>query len=159
MRCRHTVPDWHRFAAEGVGAPPIFAACRLLIKEGERVSDPRSIACAYWGHQEDCPLYEGPGKRQASPANASAIPVPTDKATKIEDVWPVRRPGAADAPRIMLIALSAVSAGLLTWAAILGLTAHGGVRSPEGFRYIVATGIAISIVTHILAMLRIWARR
>lgn len=159
MRCRHTVPDWHRFVAEGAGAPSIFAGCRLLIKEGEHISDPRSIACAYWGHQEDCPLYEGPGKRQVSRVNASATPMPAGEATKIEEVWPVRRPGAADTPRIMLIALSVISAGLLIWIAILGLMAQGGARSPEGFRYVVATGIAVSIVTHILAMLRIWARR
>jgi len=159
MRCRHTVPDWHRFVAAGEGAAPIFAACRLLTKDGDRVSDTRSIACAYWGHQEDCPLYEGPGKRPGGPPDALATPVSMDEATGVEDIWPVRQPGATDGARIILIALSALSAGLLIWMAILSMTAPAGFRSIESFRYIAAIGVTVSIVTHILALLRIWARR
>jgi hypothetical protein len=29
----------------------------LLVREGERASEPRAIACGYWGRQEACPLY------------------------------------------------------------------------------------------------------
>jgi hypothetical protein len=159
MRCRHTVPDWHRFVAAGEGALPIFAACRLLTKEGDRVGDPRSIACSYWGHQEDCPLYDGPGKRLVGRPDLPPTLASADEPAPAEDVWPVRSPGAPDGPRVLLLALSTLSVALLTWAAVLGLTAQGGTWMPESFRIVATTGVAVSIVTHILALLRIWARR
>jgi hypothetical protein len=58
-----------------------------------------------------------------------------------------------------LLVLSTLSVALLIWAAVLGLTAQGGARIPESFWVVAATGIAVSIMTHILALLRIWARR
>jgi hypothetical protein len=155
MRCRHTVPDWHRFVAAGEGGAPIFAACRLLTKDGDRVSDPRSIACGYWGHQEDCPLYDGPGKRPDVPR----VVAPVDEQAPVEEPWPVRPPGAVDGSRILLIALATLSVALLMWAALLGLRPGRGAGMTEGSRILVAGAAAVSILTHILAVLRIWARR
>ena len=71
MRCRHTVADWARYVRAPGEAAPIYAACGMLVKEGEPAEDPRTIACGYWGRQPDCPLYEGPG-RPAPPAAAAA---------------------------------------------------------------------------------------
>jgi hypothetical protein len=58
-----------------------------------------------------------------------------------------------------LIGLSVLSAALLIWAAALGLTARGGGGMPEDFWIIAAIAATVSIVTHVLAFLRIWARR
>ena len=121
MRCRHTVADWHRYAESPEDGPAIAAGCRLLVKEGEQARDPRSIACAYWGHQRDCPLYEGPGERSApfdpSTVRTSLADVPVDVTT----VWPVRRPPTADGMRLLLIGSGAVSAVMLLWTATLAL--------------------------------------
>jgi len=159
MRCRHTVPDWHRFVAASEGIVPIFAACRLLTKEGDRVGDPRSIACSFWGHQEECPLYDGPGKRLAGRLDSSPSPASTDEPGPAGDVWPVRSPGAEDGPRVFLLVLSTLSVALLIWAAVLGVTAQGSARIPGSFWIVAAIGVAVSIMSHILALLRIWARR
>lgn len=59
MLCRHTVPDWHRYVRPTGVATPIFAGCRLLVKEGEPAEDPRTVACKFWGRQRDCPFFEG----------------------------------------------------------------------------------------------------
>jgi len=67
----------------------------------------------------------------------------------------VRSPGATDGPRLLLIGLSALSVVLLIWATALVLAPRVGAGRPEIF-WIAAT---VSIVTHILALLRIWARR
>jgi hypothetical protein len=159
MRCRHTVPDWHRYVETGEAAMPILAACRLLIKDGDRVRDPRSIACAFWGHQEGCPLYDGPGKQLDGRPDTPQVLAPSDEPAPIETVWPVRLAGAADGPRVLLIALSALSVALLIWTAALGLMAHDRAGMPRGFWVLVAIAVAVSVVTHILALLRTWARR
>jgi len=39
------------------------------------------------------------------------------------------------------------------------MTARGGGGMPEGFRIMAAIAAAVSIVTHVLAFLRIWAGR
>jgi hypothetical protein len=149
MRCRHTVAEWHRFTAADAVAMPIFAACRLLIKDGDRVADPRTIACSYWGHQEDCPVYDGPGKRLDPCLGETRSSVSTDGPA----------PGDTDGPRLLLIGLSVVSVALLIWAAALGLMARGGGGMPERFWIIAAIAAIVSIVTHVLAFLRIRARR
>ncbi len=71
MRCRHTVPDWAQYVRAPGEGWPIYAACRLLVKDGEQVDDPRTIACGYWRRQPECPLYEGPGVVAAEPAPAA----------------------------------------------------------------------------------------
>lgn len=71
--CRHTEPDWTRYVRAPGEGRPIFAGCRLLVKDGELADDPRTIACTFWGRQPDCPLYEGPA-RPAAPAVAAAAP-------------------------------------------------------------------------------------
>jgi len=71
----------------------------------------------------------------------------------------VGSPGATDGPRVLLIGLLALSVALLIWAAALGLAARGGGGMPEGFRIMAATAATVSIVTHVLAFLRISARR
>jgi hypothetical protein len=158
MRCRHTVAEWHRFTAADAAAVPIFAACRLLIKDGDRVGDPRTIACNYWGHQEDCPVYDGPGKHVDRCLDEPRSGVFTDEPTPGEAGRPVRSSGDTDRPRVLLIGLSVLSVALLIWAAALGLTARGG-GMPEDFWIIAAIAATVSIVTHVLAFLRIWARR
>ncbi len=159
MRCRHTVPDWHRYVESTENGSAIMAGCRLLVKEGERAHDPRSIACAYWRHQEQCPLYEGPGARRAPsqtlPADAaSSADVPVD----VETVWPVRSPTAPDGMRVLIIALGVLSVLLLCAAvfAFAGLRGPGGPGIPWG---VMAAAAAVSIATHVLATLRLWARR
>jgi len=159
MRCRHTVPDWHRYVAAGEDVRPIFAACRLLVKEGERARDPQSVACAYWGRQRDCPLYEGPESRptslsaRASAAAAADVPVAPDS------VWPVRPPGAADGQRMLLLAVGGLSVVLLGLAVSLGLSALGGTALPTGYLAVTLIAGALSLVTHLLTLLRLWVRR
>ena len=159
MRCRHTVAEWHRFTAADAVAMPIFAACRLLIKDGDRVVDPRTIACSDWGHQEDCPVYDGPRKRVDRCLGEPRSVVSTDEPVPVEAVWPVPSPGGTDGPRVLLIGLSVLSVALLIWAAALGLTARGGGGMPDNFWIIAAIAATVSIVTHVLAFLRIWTRR
>jgi hypothetical protein len=152
MQCRHTVPDWHRYVNPAADAVPIFAGCRLLVKEGEPASDPRGIACAYWGHQRDCPLYDGPGARARGSAGwpprvSAEVPVAP------EAVWPVRTPGAKDGMRLVLIGLGVLSTALLLWTALRGqatLLAHP---------HVIVTAASVSIVTHVVATLRTWGRR
>ena len=78
MKCQHTVADWARYVRAPGEAAPVFAACRLLVKAGEPVDDPRTIACGYWGRQPECPLYEGPRgpAAQAAAAIPPASPLP-----------------------------------------------------------------------------------
>jgi len=159
MDCRHTVPDWHRYLRPAEDALPIFAACRLLVKEGEPASDPRSIACAYWGRQPDCPLYDGPRvHRKDQPregAWAASREVPVDP----EAVWPVRVPGTADRMRLVIIGLGVLSIALLGWMVSIGLSVLNGQAVPATFVPLTLVAASVSIVTHVLAMLRTWARR
>ena len=107
MQCRHTVPDWHRYVDPAGDAAPIFAACRLLVKEGEPARDPRSIACTYWGHQRDCPLFEGAGGAARTEPRAAERRASRDVPVAMDAVWPVRAPGARDGMRLVLIGLGA----------------------------------------------------
>ncbi len=158
MHCRHTVPDWHRYVAAGEQARPIFAACRLLVREGERAADSRSVACAFWGHQRECPMYDGPA------SSPSTRPSPTDTATldvpvTPESVWPVRQPGATDGQRVLLLVLGTLSVVLLGWAVVLSVAALLGRPVQSGFVFVTLVGGAVSLVAHVLTLLRLWVRR
>ncbi len=159
MQCRHTVPDWHRYVKPGTDAVPIFAGCRLLVKEGEAASDPRSIACAYWGHQRDCPLYDGPGAAARPRAAGTPGPRPEEIPVPAEAVWPVRPPGSKDGMRLVLIGLGLVSTILLVWSGFVGLAILSGKTSAAGSLHVFLLAAAVSIATHVLATLRTWARR
>jgi hypothetical protein len=159
MDCRHTVPDWHRYVRPSGEALPIFAACRLLVKEGEPASDPRSIACAYWGRQRECPLYDGPGVPARDPASPIRRPASQEVPVDPESVWPVRAPGTVDRMRLALIALGVLSAALLGWSVSMGLLVLNGRALPAGYVALTVVGATVSIVTHVLATLRTWSRR
>ena len=158
MRCRHTVPDWHRYVAAGEDARPIFAACRLLVKEGERAVDSRSIACAYWGRQRECPMYDGPESRpsgRSSPRDAVAADAPVAP----ETVWPIRQPGATDGQRGLLKVLGGLSVVLLGWAVVLSVAALLGRPVRTDYLIVTLVGGSVSLATHVLTLLRSWARR
>ena len=159
MQCRHTVPDWHRYVAPMADPAPVLAGCRLLVREGEPASDPRSIACAYWGHQRDCPLYEGPGgSAKAQPARAGRSPG-SDVPVAVDAVWPARAPGAMDGMRLVIIGLGVLSTMLLVGTAGISLAALRGTALPSGSLHLTVAAATVSIVTHVLATLRTWARR
>jgi hypothetical protein len=159
MLCRHTVPDWHRYVDAGAETVPILAACRLLVKEGEPARDPRSIGCAYWGRQRECPLYEGPGGRigsrrgEGTGRGAPDIPVPP------EGVWPVRPPGERDRWRYLQSGFGAASLVLLLGAAIGTIGLLRGRVPGTGYAILVLAAAGVSIATLVLGWLRIWARR
>ena len=159
MLCRHTVPDWHRYVKPAVDTLPIFAGCRLLVKEGEPATDPRSIACAYWGHQRDCPVYEGPGGPARTQTGGTGGIRSSDVPVALDAVWPVRGPGATDRMRLVMIGLGVLSTALLLWTAGLGLSILSGKAPPAGYVYVSVVAAAVSIVTHVLATLRGWVRR
>jgi hypothetical protein len=158
MRCRHTVPDWHRYVAVGEDTRPIFAACRLLVKEGVRAADPRSIACTYWGRQRECPSYDGPESSlsgRPSPTGAAAADAPVVP----ESVWPVRGPGATDGQRVLLMVLGGLSVVLLGWAVVLSGAVLLGRPVRIGYLIVSLVGGSVSLVTHALTLLRLWAKR
>ncbi len=158
MRCRHTVPDWHRYVAAGEVTRPVLAACRLLIKAGEPAADARTIACSFWGRQRDCPMYDGPGARPAGDSGPVGR-TDVDTLAASEDVWPVRQPGATDGQRLMLMALGGLSIALLGWAAVLGAGVLLGRPARSGIVIIALAGGAVSVVTHFLMLLRLWVKR
>jgi len=159
MQCRHTVPDWHRYVDPAGDAGLIFAACRLLVKEGEPARDPRSIACTYWGHQRDCPLFEGAGGAARTEPRAAERRASRDVPVPMGAVWPVRASGARDGMRLALIGLGAASIILMLLTVGVGLAVLRGKWSPAGYLHLVSVVAAISIATHVLATLRTWARR
>jgi hypothetical protein len=159
MQCRHTVPEWHRYADPETASLPIFAACRLLLTEGERGRDAQSIGCGYWGRQRECPLYEGPGGR------LELAPPPRredgSRGTPVAGVtvWPVRNPDAADGFRRLVSGLGLLSIALLSWSLVLGGLMLGGLAEGRGFAGIAVVAAGVSLVTHLLAALRAWAGR
>jgi hypothetical protein len=159
MRCRHTVPDWHRYVMPSGDAAPIFAGCRLLVKEGEPAGDPRSIACAFWGHQRDCPLYDGPEAPTQAQSGAAGRSHPAEVPVMVGAVWPVRAPGATDGMRFVLMGLGVLSTALLAWAAGGILSVLNGEATAAGSLRVTLAAAAVSIVTHVVATLRTWARR
>ena len=159
MQCRHTVPDWHRYVDPAGDVVPIFAACRLLVKEGEPARDPSSIGCTYWGHQRDCPLFEGPGAAARTQPRAAEPPASGDMPVAVGAAWPVRAPGAKDGMRLVLIGLGVLSTALMLLTAGVGLSVLGGKTSPAYFLHLVVVAATVSIATHVLATLWTWARR
>lgn len=159
MQCRHTVPDWHRYVRPAADAAPIMAGCRLLVKEGQPAGDPRSIACAYWGHQRDCPVYEGPGGPRRAQTGGPVGTRSPDVPVALDAVWPVRAPGVKDRMRLVLIGLGMLSTALLLWTAGVGLSILSGKAPPAGYLSVAVVAAAVSIVTHVLATLRAWVRR
>jgi hypothetical protein len=159
MLCRHTVPDWHRYVDAGAETVPIFAACRLLVKEGEPARDPRSIGCAYWGRQRECPLYEGPGGRIGSRSGEGERRAAADVAVAPDAVWPVRPPGAQDGWRWLRPGLEAASVALLLGAGVGAVGVLQGKAPGAGYAVLVLAAAGVSIVTLVLGRLRTWARR
>jgi hypothetical protein len=158
MRCRHTVPDWHRYVAAGEVTRPVLAACRLLIKEGEPAADARTIACSFWGRQRECPFYDGPEPKPtgtSSPTRQAG----TDAPVECEHVWPVRQPGAVDGQRVLLMVLGGLSIALLGWAALLGAAVLLGRPVRNDLLIIMLAGSAVSALTHFLMLLRLWVKR
>jgi hypothetical protein len=159
MQCRHTVADWHRYVDPGGVTAPIFAACRLLIKEGEQPRDPQGIACAYWGRQGQCPLYEGPGGRIGSPPVTAGPSSSAEMPIALKAVWPVRHPGAVDGLRVLIRGLTILSLGLLGWSLTLGVAALGGYTDIRGLALAAVAAASVSMVTHLLTALKAWAGR
>ena len=158
MRCRHTVPDWHRYVAAEEVTRPVLAACRLLIKEGETAADARAIACGFWGRQRECPVYDGPESSLSGhpkPARSAAIDAPV----AVESVWPVRQPGATDGQRVLLMLLGGLSIVLLGWAVALSVAALLGRPVQSGYVTVTLIGGAVSLTTHVLVLLRLWIGR
>ncbi len=155
MRCRHTVPDWHRYMAPGETSRPIFAACRLLVKEGQQASDTRSIACGYWGRQPACPVYDGPEAVSSTARRASHGG--TDVPVGPEGVWPVRVPAAADRPRRLWLAIGGISLVVLGWAIVSAAASLRGEGMPAR-RLVALAGGAASSVALILTLMRLWVR-
>ena len=159
MLCRHTVPDWHRYVDAAADAAPIFAACRLLVKEGVLASSPRAIGCAYWGRQRECPFYEGPGERIGGPERRAPEPAPADVPVAVETVWPVRSPGAREAWRWALPGLEIASVALLLGTAIGAIGILQGRAPGPGYAGLVLAAVGVSISAQVLGRLRSWARR
>ena len=158
MLCRHTVPDWHRYVDAAADATPIFAACRLLVKEGELARSPQAIGCAYWGRQRECPLYEGPGERIVGQERRVPRPAPTDVPVAVETVWPVRPPGARDAWRWILPGLEVLSVALLLGTVIGAMGILQGRAPGPGYAGLVLAAAGVSILTLVLGRLHTWAR-
>jgi len=158
MLCRHTVPDWHRYVDAAADAAPIFAACRLLVKEGEPARSPQAVACAYWGRQRECPLYEGPGGRIAGREGRVPRPAATEVPVAVETVWPVRAPGARDAWRWLLPGLEAAAVILLMGAAIGAIRILQGRAPGVSYGGLVLGAAGVSISALVLGRLRSWAK-
>jgi hypothetical protein len=163
MRCRHTVPDWQKYVVSVTDTPPIFAACRLLLREGERASDSRAIACSYWRHQLDCPVYDGPEVRTEGSTGEQPLPIRPVASTEVplagEEPWPVRPPGALDGMRLIVIGLGLLSVALLVCAGVVALSVVRGTATPSWLVAVAMAAATVSIATHILTMLRAWAGR
>jgi hypothetical protein len=159
MQCRHTVPDWHRYVSPAGAIFPVFAACHLLVKEGEEAGDPRSIACTYWGHQRECPLFEGSGEPAHTESKAAEWPTSNDVPVAMDIHWPVRAPGTRDGMRFVLIGLGVLSTALLLLTVGIGLSILGHKTSLAGYLRLVLVAATVSVVTHVLVTLRTWAGR
>lgn len=159
MRCRHTVPDWHRYVDPAADALPIFAGCRLLVKGSERARDPRSIACTFWGHQGDCPLFEGPGTGAKTEPGGAERSASKDTPVAVDAIWPVRVPGSTDGMRFVLIGLGVISTILMLLTAGIGLSVLRGKIGLVDYLHLVLVAAVMSVVTHVLATLRTWAGR
>jgi hypothetical protein len=64
-----------------------------------------------------------------------------------------------DGSRIFLILLGGLSIVLLGLATILSVTALRGASIPSGYRAVLVIAGIVSLLTHMLTLLRIWVRR
>ena len=159
MQCRHTVADWHRYVDPNGAALPIMAGCRLLVREGEQARHPRDIACAYWGRQRECPLYEGPaGRIDLPPVPAAAGPT-GETPIVLDTIWPVRHPGTVDGFRALMGGMTILSLGLLGWSLALGVAVLGGYADGKGLAPTAVVAATVSMATHLLMVLKAWAGR
>jgi hypothetical protein len=104
-------------------------------------------------------VYEGPAvaadTRPPRPLDAALSDVPLTT----EDLWPVRPPGATDRQRVVLIALGGLSTAVLGVALVLSFAALSGMVVSTGFWVVILVGGGLSLATHLLTLLHIWARR
>ena len=159
MQCRHTVADWHRYVEPNGASLPIVAACRLLLKEGEQAREPRDIACAHWGRQRECPLYEGPGGRIDPPQVPPAVNSIRETPIGLDAVWPVRHPETVDGFRVVTGGMTVLSLGLLGGSFALGMAVLGGYADVRGLAPTAVAAATVSMATHLLAVLKAWAGR
>jgi hypothetical protein len=61
--------------------------------------------------------------------------------------------------RLVVIGLGVVSTALLGWLVFIGLSVLNGQAVPASYLPVTLAGATVSIVTHVLATLRTWARR
>jgi hypothetical protein len=61
--------------------------------------------------------------------------------------------------RFVVIALGVASIILQVWTAVVGLFLMRGTAAPVTFVVVALTAAVVSILTHALATLRVWAQR
>lgn len=159
MHCQHTVPDWHRHVAEAGSPVPIYAACRLLIDkaDGKPATDPRSIACGYWGRQAACPFYAGPRTVAQEEARKGTLDIGAASVAPAA-VWPVRPPGAPDPLRLATIGLALLAIGFLV-VAVFGALVTGTKELPGWLLGVGAAAAGLSISGHVIGLIYAWTRR
>jgi hypothetical protein len=64
-----------------------------------------------------------------------------------------------DGSRVFLILMGGLSIMLLGFAAILSVTAPSGAPIPSGYRTALVIAGMVSLLTHLLTLLRLWVRR
>ena len=159
MHCRHTVPDWHRHVAEAGSPVPIYAACRLLIDKagGKPATDPRSIACGYWGRQPACPFYAGPRAVGQEETRKNALEIEAESVDPTA-VWPVRAPGAPDPLRLVTIGMALLAIGFLA-VVVFGALVTRTKELPGWLLGVAAAAIGLSISGHVIGLIYAWTRR
>jgi hypothetical protein len=143
----------------------MFAACELLVKEGEQVEDYRSIICGYWGRQPECPFYElmGQEARPTKPAALKAVEIVKEADEVVVDLARARW-GFIEAisgrefkmGRLLLI-FQALSIGLLIMTVFLGFSVMAGRTMYSSYMHLALTTALVSSVTH--AMAAFWIGR
>ena len=104
-------------------------------------------------------MYDGPGKVVGQPLTPAGRPADQDFLLASEGAWPVRATGAVDGSRILLILMGGLSVVLLGLVAILSATVFRDATVPSGYRTVLVIAGIVSLLTHILTLLRIWVRR
>jgi len=158
------VADWYRYLKFPEQAT-MFAACELLVREGEQVEDYRNIICGYWGRQPECPFYEPMGQeaRPTKPAVPEAVEIVKGADEVVMDLARARW-GFIEAisgrefkmGRLLLI-FQAISIGLLIVTVFLGFSVMVGRTAPTSHMHLALTTALVSSVTH--AMAAFWIRR
>lgn len=164
MICRHTVADWRRYLKSPEQAT-MFAACGLLVKEGEEVEDYHSIICGYWGRQPECPFYEPTGQeaRLPKPTALEAVEVVRGADEVVADLARARWgfieavSGREFKMGRLLLVFQAISTGLLIVTVFLGFSAMVERTMPSSYMHLALTTALVSSVTH--AMAAFWIGR